>query len=235
MNNIFILEDNLKTLDFLSRLIKDNRPLVKIFSFSDIESAKIALKSTKIFNLFFLDISLESNLSDNFGYVFARLIREMPQYSDTPIIFITGYDCPLPEAINNIHCFRFLKKPVFDTELLKAYDDAMAKSLVHNEKITIRLSSGQLTFINLTDIYYISSENHNQYYHTSNGTLSGVRSSLVNIYNTFGGKLVFCSRNTLINPEHVSRINFYNNTVLIRNETLKIGAPYKNKLKEIFS
>ncbi|MBP3238566.1 MAG: response regulator transcription factor [Lachnospiraceae bacterium] len=234
MNNIFILEDNVKTLEFLCDLIKEKRTQEKVFCFSDIESGYAALKSTKIFNIFFLDISLESKLKDNCGYDFARLIREMPQYTDTPIIFITGYDYPIPEAINDIHCFRFLKKPISKDIFLAAYDAALTNRVLPS-KITIRLDNGTLKTLKISDIFYITSEGHIQTYHTASGVIMGVRSSLENLQKSNPDTFIFSSRNTLINKEHVSYFDKYKNIVSVKDTALKVGNSYKPLIKEIFS
>ena len=231
-HKVLLLDDDASFTLYYSQLLNNNFEDVIVFRHSKIKDAEKTLKNNPDIDVFFLDISLKSNLSDNQGYNFARKIRLEPNYAATPIIFVTGYDCPLPEAINEIQCFKFLKKPVADETFISVFKEAVSTK-AEDVRIPVRLSSGSLMYIKVSDILYITSEVHYQYYHTINETVKGIRSSLEKIRILDNKSLLFCSRNTLINKRHITSIDYYKNIIIIGDKTLKLGYSYKKKLKEL--
>ncbi len=231
-HKVLLLDDDTSFTLYFSQLLSNNVEDVIVFRHSKIKDAEKTLKNNPDIDVFFLDISLKSKLSDNQGYNFARKIRMEPNYAATPIIFVTGYDCPLPEAINEIRCFKFLTKPVADETFISVFEEAVSTK-AEDVRIPVRLSSGSLMYIKVSDILYITSEVHYQYYHTINGTVKGIRSSLEKIKLKSDDTLFYCSRNTLINKNYVTSIDYYKNCLTINDETFKIGYSYKKKLKEL--
>ena len=232
-HKVMILDDDPAIIKRLKALLISFDNGITVYSYTIKRNAEATLKKINDIDVFFLDISLCSSLSDSYGYNFALSIRMNPFYANTPIVFITGYEFPLPKAINEIRCFRFLTKPVSDEIFLKTYAEAVCCQVEEETKLSIRLESGSLEYVKLSEVYYITGEGHTQTYHTERGILIGVHSSLSRIQERGGGILVFCSRSTLVNINHIKSSEKNCKYVTVGSDTLDVGFAYRKSIKEL--
>ena len=111
MKTVLIVEDNARSMEMLTKLVKDIRTDVVIKSASRREEAEILALNNNI-DLFMVDIVLDtSNPGDVSGMEFAERVRAFQKYKYTPIIFITSLEDPELHAYSDIHCYYYVEKP----------------------------------------------------------------------------------------------------------------------------
>ncbi len=94
MKTVLIVEDNVRSMEMLVKIIENLRTDVEIKTASSQEEAAILAMKFNI-DLFMLDIILNaSNPGDVSGMKFAEYIRTLQKYKYTPIIFITALEDP---------------------------------------------------------------------------------------------------------------------------------------------
>ena len=103
MLNILLVEDNLAQRNALKKLISSSFHNTNISIASDYDSA-LQLCQDEFFNLFILDIQLDSDKCEENGLLLAEKIRAKEQHLHTPIIFITALPDKIYQAVNNFKC-----------------------------------------------------------------------------------------------------------------------------------
>ena len=111
MKRILILEDNVKTLTSLEKMIREISPEIITFPVQTYEEACICAVKQQI-DIFILDIILNTKQpGDTSGMAFAREMRNYKKYQLTPMIFITVLADPELYAYRELHSFGYLEKP----------------------------------------------------------------------------------------------------------------------------
>lgn len=135
MKRILILEDNVKTLTSLEKMIREISPEIITFPAQTYEEACICAVKQQI-DIFILDIILNTKQpGDTSGLAFAREMRNYKKYQLTPMIFITVLADPELYAYRELHSFGYLEKPFSMEEARKLVIKALENTVpVEKEK-----------------------------------------------------------------------------------------------------
>ena len=158
--NCLIIEDNYVQREFMKRLVQELSEEVLVYDVDNLQEAyQILLENT--IDLFIIDIVLDRNKKNDIsGVKLANVVRDIPYYAFTPIIFVTSLIDPKLFAYSNLHCFCYLEKPFSQEEARSVIRDAMEYSTPKKELSTFCLRKGGILFpIQVDDIVYIESFN----------------------------------------------------------------------------
>ena len=197
--NIAVCDNDKNICEDIVKLIRKQRPEVKIFSFT---SGDELLKCKEEFSIIFLDIKGISGMN------IARILRfrqEIQGSMKSILIFVTGYREYMEEAFD-VHAFHYLLKPIDREKFTQVLECALKEAeAIENEAenyLLIKVIDTNKK-IPLKDILFIESQNKKVVIHTSD-----------KIYETYGkmdafeialGDLFYrCHRCYLVNLEKIS-------------------------------
>lgn len=145
--NIVILDDEEKIIEYVKEVLKKEKSVNdKIYSYT----SYLDLEKLKNIDILFIDIRL-GNVN---GIDLVKKYKK--ELSNTKIIYITAYDEYIEETFETEPTY-FLRKPLNEEKILKAYSKAKEKINIENQKIIISTKTGKRK-INLNEIYYIESD-----------------------------------------------------------------------------
>ena len=156
MKTVLIVEDNVRSMEMLVKIIENLRTDVEIKTASSQEEAAILAMKFNI-DLFMLDIILNaSNPGDVSGMKFAEYIRTLQKYKYTPIIFITALEDPELHAYSDLHCYYYVEKPYDVEKVSSVISEALEFPAVHNEPQNVFFrKDGILYKKEISEILYI--------------------------------------------------------------------------------
>lgn len=109
-----IIEDEKADAEELQSLLNRLQPKLSCRVFSDGLAAMRYIRTQKEpVDIFFID----RKLPQVDGFTLASKIRELPQYTLTPIVFVTGYSMGQLDAFREYHCYSYLVKPLTETSV----------------------------------------------------------------------------------------------------------------------
>lgn len=238
MKTVLIVEDNVRSMEMLVKIIENLRTDVEIKTASSQEEAAILAMKFNI-DLFMLDIILNaSNPGDVSGMKFAEYIRTLQKYKYTPIIFITALEDPELHAYSDLHCYYYVEKPYDVEKVSSVISEALEFPAVHNEPQNIFFrKDGILYKKEISEILYIENSRAGQTVYCSNGNLKLPYKPNYKILEELASdKFIQCSRYHIINYDYIDKIDTVNRYILLKGvkTPIEIGNSFKKKfLKDI--
>lgn len=161
MKRILILEDNVKTLTSLEKMIREISPEIITFPVQTYEEACICAVKQQI-DIFILDIILNTKQpGDTSGLAFAREMRNYKKYQLTPVIFITVLADPELYAYRELHSFGYLEKPFSMENARKLVMKALEYTIPIEKEKTIWLRKDGILFaVPLHKVICVETRNH---------------------------------------------------------------------------
>ncbi len=238
---VMILEDNADTRDFLERLVWKISPDIEVLKFASMDGVYDAVMNSNI-DLFLVDIILDVNngSGDTSGLGFVEKIRGVQKYEFTPVIFITSLQDPKFYAFNHLHSYSFIEKPINPDYV----EDTIRKALRFsnsnfNDPVLFFRKDGLIIKIQSSEIVYIQSICHKQYFHLVNGHVEVIPyKTCKQIMKEVGTELFLqCSRNTIVNKRYVDVVDTVNRFIKLKTtgEYVEIGVTYRDKIEKEFS
>lgn len=233
MKTVLIVEDNVRSMEMLVKIIKDLRGDVNIKTASTLEEAGILVMQNNI-DLFMLDIILNSsNPGDVSGMKFAEYIRTFQKYKFTPIIFITALEDPQLHAYSDIHCYYYVEKPYDIGKVSEVISEALdfPKPVEKLQPVFFR-KDGILYKKEVSEIIYIENSRAGQTVHCTNGNLKLPYKPTKKILEELGSdKFIQCSRYSIVNKDFIDKIDTVNRYIQLKNlkDLIEIGDSYKKK------
>lgn len=233
MKTVLIVEDNVRSMEMLVKIIENLRTDVEIKTASSQEAAAILAMKYNI-DLFMLDIILNaSNPGDVSGMKFAEHIRTLKKYKYTPIIFITALEDPELHAYSDLHCYYYVEK-LYDTEKVSSViSEALEFPAAHKEPQNVFFrKDGILYKKEISEILYIENSRAGQTVYCTNGNLKLPYKPNHKILEELASdKFVQCSRYHIINRDYIDKIDTVNRYIQLRNlkTSIEIGNSYKKK------
>lgn len=200
---ILILEDDTIQAKALENLLQEYPTALEPVITSSLHEAKESLNSSIRFGAFFIDIALESDMSNTDGLRFAKQIALTSKYKNTPIIFVTGYPEHVFDAINQFHCYAYLLKPFQKEDVFQQLN----RIFETNSSLRIRTLSGIYQKIDFNDIYYIQSFGRNIHYQTRHGEIRSRQYTLKALQNVLPAYFARCHKSYIVNTNHVVSFN----------------------------
>ena len=236
MKRVLILEDNVKTRECLMRIVKDINPKVEVCTVGSIGEAYQYMME-QLISVFIIDIIIDAHVpGDTSGLYFAEKVRSLDQYLFTPIIFITSLEDSKCMAYEKFHCYRFIEKPFDMRQVRKVVAECLKypESVEKDKQLYFR-KEGIILTINVKEIVWIESINHELVIHTVKGDVLRIP------YYSIGkilkladsNKLIQCSRNTVVNSSFITAIDLSNRYIFLKNgQQVEIGVTFKNTLRK---
>lgn len=151
MIRIAICDDDRVDRSHLKELIdKCGNTLSIELNIKEFESGEAFLESGCNPEILFLDILMEQKDGIQVG------VEIRKQRADTIIVYVTNIDERMAEAINGIHSYGYLIKPVKEVELLKILQEAVmvVKRNLRMNCETFQLEQNGIVTVPIQDIYY---------------------------------------------------------------------------------
>lgn len=233
--NCLIIEDNYVQREFMKRLVQELSEEVLVYDVDNLQEAyQILLENT--IDLFIIDIVLDRNKKNDIsGVKLANVVRDIPYYAFTPIIFVTSLIDPKLFAYSNLHCFCYLEKPFSQEEARSVIRDAMEYSTPKKELSTFCLRKGGILFpIQVDDIVYIESFNRSILIYRKDGKTDKMpymtcRQILQEAGNS---SLLQCNRSVIVNKNYIWSVDRVNRYIVLRDcgKKVDIGVTYLKKV-----
>lgn len=193
---ILIVDDDLIQLNGLRNIIADIVPDSIIYTACDFTSAKEYV-DTKEIELFFLDIDLVDTNPDNNGVTLGKYIRTFSKFAFSQIIYITSLPEMIFDAVNDIHCFKYLLKPYTQSDIVRIFKEINISGKTEEDKITFHTPQRISIYIKVCDILYITSERHRMLVSTTNGIFETYEYTLKDFLGMLPDFLYSVIKNTL--------------------------------------
>lgn len=233
--NCLIIEDNYVQREFMKRLVMELSSEARVYDVDNLQEAyQILLENT--IDLFIIDIVLDhKKKNDISGVKLANVVRDIPYYAFTPIIFMTSLIDPKLFAYKNLHCFSYLEKPFSQNEAKSAIRDAMEYSTPKKELNTFCLRKGGILFpFQVEDILYIESLNRSIIIYKRDGkTITMPYMTCRQVLQEAGNStLLQCNRSVIVNKKYIWSVDRANRYIVMREceKRVAIGVTYLKKV-----
>lgn len=233
MKTVLIVEDNVRSLEVLVKIVQGIDRDINLKTASSIETAYLLAVENDV-DLFLVDIILNPQDSgDVSGIRFANNVRSFSRYTYTPIIFITSLEDPKLYAYSEIHCFQYIEKPYNIVKVTQIIKDALYLPVEKccNQSIFFR-KEGILYKLGISEIMYIENARNGRIIHAVNGDLElPYKPSKAILEELCSSKFVQCSRFTIINKDFIESIDEVNRYIKLRGrkELVEIGIIFKKR------
>lgn len=225
--NALIVDDDMNQLNGIVSIVKKSFKGTVCLTASTYEEAVELLTGDTAIDIILLDIELDS--SDNLtGVDLGSYIRTLPQFENTPILFITGYAAEAAHAIHATNCFDFLVKPFKPAELTTSIQKLIDKNIISEKPIPFRDLAGVHFRVLPSEIIYMSCTNHNTQVYTLSGTFTA-HMSLADIMRKLPDYFIRCHKSYVVNKYFIA--NYDKSTLYITVRTapqtsIPIGYAY---------
>lgn len=233
--NILIVEDKHQHMDAIYKIISDI-PEIDIYkAYNEDDALKILLKRS--IHVFLVDIILKAkDPGDSSGLKLVQVIRNIPKYEFTPVVFITSLEDPKMFTYSDLHCYRYIEKPFNSDFVRKTVLDLLRFPISDNNKKRIFLrNNGIILALDINDIVYIEVTRRKAKFYCIRECIEigykTIKQILVELDNS---NFVLCNRNTIINKTFIENIDFTNRYIKLKNvsDKIEIGSIIKKSLKE---
>ncbi|ANU44950.1 DNA-binding response regulator [Enterocloster clostridioformis] len=226
---IAICDDNEKLVHILTKRVKtylrENNVLADLEVYTQSRLLQYDIQERKYFDLILSDIEMP-NID---GMKLAAYIKQY--LPDVLIIFITSY---LKYAVDafELSIFRYIPKNAIESRLPQALEDAINMiNIQANDYYMIQMPS-RIEKIPYKKILYIQREGKNSVITLTDGSITKVRKSLVQVFKEFKTEdFIYVDRGDIVNLAHVMGIK--NGIVELKNG-IRLPASHA-KLEEIKS
>lgn len=236
MKVVLIVEDNVRSMEMLTQIVKNVDESLVVKCVADADSAYAAAMEYDV-DLFLVDIILKpKDSADVSGIRFADNIRMLKKYQYTPIVIITSLEDPKLYAYSDIHCFSYIEKPYDIEKISQVIRDALdvPKRKNDNDNIFFR-KDGILYKKNLSEIIYIENCRDKRIVHSINDDLElSYKSCKAILAELKSDKFIQCSRYTIVNKDYIESVDTVNRYIKLKGskERIEIGVILKKKFLE---
>jgi len=226
-----IVEDNEIQRESMKQLVAEISPGARIFTANNLQDAYGILLANTI-DVFIVDIVLDTEKKgDISGVKMINVIRDIPQYMFTPVIFVTSLEDPKLFAYSSLHCFSYMEKPYNREEAKETIKRALEYTTPKKEQEMLCLrKDGILYPYKIDQILYIDSLNRNVTIHKTGGEIEKMpyltcRQILEEANNP---ALLQCARGVIVNRNYVKSIDKTNRFITLKDseERLDIGGTF---------
>lgn len=230
---MLIIEDNKAEVKALKKVVEHVDQNADIAAVDNIGQAlEHAVKNT--ISLFIVDIVLvPKKITDTSGIDFVEAIRNMPQYKFVPVIFVSSLDDPRMYAYQDLHCYSYIQKPLFYSEVEPVVKEALGFTRSSEDDKPLRLKQDNVLYvIPKQDIIYACSKAYKMtivtkkevygfYYLTCNELMQKLDSP----------DFIQCSRFAIVNCRQISSVDKSNDIIQFRDckDVVKIGGFFKKE------
>lgn len=236
VHRILIVEDEELQRKELANHLRNLHPSLAIQSAANVEEAEILLQDSILDNaflhLFLLDIHLSPNKKSHEGFNLAHLIRSHTVYQMTPLIFLTTNKEQVEFALNNFHCYNYIKKPYDCEEIAKQVQHILLSHTIQQETIFIRDTRRIAHRINIENILFLESNGHTLKIVCPDSEVITRDYTLTSMEERLGDAFFRCHRKYIVNTRLIENYDSLCSNVQIRNHAIPVGRVFKDGLLE---
>ncbi len=237
---ILVLEDQTESREALVRIIKSISEEIKVTAIASEKEAMAAIASDGEYDLFLLDINLDStHLADTSGMNVARAIRELQRYEFTPIVFVTSILSLELQSYRELQCYRYITKPFRTEEVEKIIRKVMTHTGGHKEERSVTIKKDGINYkVWCDDILFIQA--------VPRGLRLVLKTERLDIrYLTLKqllprlpeGEFIQCHRMYIVNRRYIDYVDTVNRVIKLRGckEQVEIGVTYKAQIRGLLN
>lgn len=235
MINIVICDDNKDTVSMIQNLIIKFMDLnIFLYEMNTYNSGEDMLKSGCKCDVIFLDIIMNGKNGIQMGIILRNLYRNIK------IIYISNFDQYMVQALNCVHAFAYLKKPIvmkdIETQMKDVLQIAENKNLgnlrIKVIKINDRYNIDTVKMdFDINDIYYFEYVNRRIKIKTKHGKYY-FESQMKNMVEAMQAySFENCHRNFLVNLNYVQKVKGYE-LLLHNGERLPVAQKKSSKFRK---
>lgn len=233
--NIIIVEDEVLIARKLKNIISEIDSEVNVLITGSAGEA-LEYAKEKIIDLFCLDIQLE----DYNGIELAKKIRKLPNYTLTPIIFITAIPTRELIAYKETHCYDYIIKPFLDKEIydriskiINYYKNNQEKFIHQDKKLQFKGDSFVYSLFQ-KDVIYVESLMRRLQISTKNEKFTTNVTSLKSISEQLSSDFIQCHKSFFVNKSYIRGLDYGKMEIVLSNhEKIPCGRKYLINLKEL--
>lgn len=184
------------------------------------------------YHLFLLDIHLSKDEEKQEGFQFARLIRSHTDYQMTPLIFLTSNREQIEFALNNFHCYNYIKKPYDPIDITKQIEHLLLSQMMRKETFFIRDTERIAHRIHKDNILYLESNGHTLIIVCTDTTVVTRDITLSSMEKRLDGGFFRCHKKFIVNIARIENYDSLCSNIQINNHVIPVGRVYKEKLLE---
>lgn len=235
MTSVLILEDCKQSAEALGAIIKESKLDLHALFATNYQEAMELLKREDKFSLFFLDINLDSFEKENKqGLLFAKKIREIPNYAFTPIVFITSTAELELVSYRETQCYSYLVKPYDKKQVLGLLSKLVIKeTTTKKEQLTVK-KDGVNYRIYIDDIICIEAIPRGVSLYLKEEILDVKYLSIKQLLEKLPkDHFLQCHRMFVVNTAYIEYVDTVNQFVKLKDirKTIEIGITYKSNLR----
>ena len=236
IRNVLIIEDMEYHMDRLCAILADI-PEVNVLKAYNMEQAYCMLSSNTI-HLFLVDIILntKNNRGDVSGLEIVQTIRQNKSYEFTPVIFVTSLEDPKLFSYSELHCYGYIEKPFDADEVKRLIKQALNFPVVEEDKYMYLRKEGIIYPIKTKDIVFVQNIRYKTRVKTVRDEIIVARIGVSEMVSELNSPhFIMCSRNTIVNKEHIEYVDFPNRYIKFRDidEMIEIAKPMIKKFREM--
>ncbi|MCM1529712.1 MAG: LytTR family DNA-binding domain-containing protein [Alistipes sp.] len=230
MIRIAVVDDEEIAVEKISKIIKSHLSKSNVKHQIDVYTDPIKFLSD-FFKLKFQILFIDLDMPIQSGFEISDKIRKVNE--NIPIVYITNRNDLVYQAFK-YKAVGFIRKNVMDKELPDILDQVLKEIESHLHEISI-VSSGKLYQINIEDIIYVLSEDHNLLFHIRNQKdtlkMRGTLTSLTELISF--SDFISISASCIVNYRYIFSIE--KDCILLKNnENLYIPRRKVKEVKEDF-
>lgn len=169
------------------------------------------------------------------GLSVASLVRGMPAYHLTPMLFVAADRRYENKAFYDYHCYDYLVKPIRQNEFVRVIYPFLVQLYTEKRDNWMRVRiRGTIKEICVNDILYLESANRSVMIHTRSGVLEIPYLPLKQCLAEHGGVFVQCHRCILVNRNFVDRIDYRERKIQLPGCRVDIGRQHEATLHREF-
>lgn len=169
------------------------------------------------------------------GFALASMVRGIPGYELTPVLFLATDRRHEKRAFYEYHCYDYLVKPIRKEEVIKILYPYLVQCHEENRKNWMRVRvHGVTRRILICDILYMESINRSVDIHMRNGVLNIPYLQLKQCLKKYEDIFIQCHRSILVNRNFVRGIDYRDKKVELPGCQVDIGRQYETGLRREF-
>ena len=231
MFSILILEDDLIQSDEVKKIIGDKYPQWKVYVARSYTEAKDLIGKYE-FGLFIVDIELSKDQSGHDGLDFGKEIRNVQDYKNVPVLFITMVTDKVLQSLQEIHHGSYIVKPYLP-ELLIGAIECLARIENNNKELFLKDSNGVYQKVSPKDINYLEANGKNIVIHTDAYMVIVANYSVTRILQMLPGYFIRCHRKYIINRKKLVSYDKSTRIINLGHCNIPVGRKYKEELEKI--
>lgn len=237
MAGILVLEDDIQSRRALVSMLKDITQNVNVEEAADLEQARLKLEEKDSFDLFLLDVNLDSHdAEDASGLIFAQEIRRIMKYELTPIIMLTSVAALEIEAYRKVHCYQYILKPYDEEDVRQAVKRVLSHVRSFEKPFIIVKKDGINYKILCEDIVFCKAIPRGVCIYMRQEQMDVPYLSIRQLLDKLPKEdFVQCHRMFVINKEHMKYYDLVNQIVQMEGypEGIDIGVTYKAEVRRL--